>query len=320
MRMLVRGPLSPLVQDSASSSSSDASFASVLGNTCPLRAAPPHSTFPDSTLPGDDVQTLTSKNGVFLTRSQKLRRMEMRLGHCLFTILLEWIWLLTTTSILGGTKAEVRCIPSCQRPLITAFPRELSAVDLTNFGEASAEEIAGFIEGFLGAKSTVDGDEKPDLSKISAGEESSSKEHSRLGGSNTSFIQKDALDHGQQKLSHHQEVFSGSVLRAAGPSPRDAHLNDNSADDGKNKSHHAENLSNDYVTVEKDAGASSWKRTRSTRSAETWSGFRPEGVEDASFSDPEEFQLTGSTFALTGDSAHNQAMVHWSGQNSSVSI
>lgn len=33
----------------------------------------------------------------------------------------------------------------------------------------------------------------------------------------------------------------------------------------------------------------------------------------------DELQLTSSTFALSGDSAHNQAMVHWSGQNSSVS-
>lgn len=34
----------------------------------------------------------------------------------------------------------------------------------------------------------------------------------------------------------------------------------------------------------------------------------------------DELQLTSSTFALRGDSAHNQAMVHWSGQNNSVSL
>lgn len=33
----------------------------------------------------------------------------------------------------------------------------------------------------------------------------------------------------------------------------------------------------------------------------------------------DEPKLTGSTFALTGDSAHNHAVVYWSGQNSSVS-
>uniref|UniRef100_A0A4W5RMV0 Sortilin related VPS10 domain containing receptor 1 n=1 Tax=Hucho hucho TaxID=62062 RepID=A0A4W5RMV0_9TELE len=55
-------------------------------------------------------------------------------------------------------------------------------------------------------------------------------------------------------------------------------------------------------------------RSRVTRSELRWSN------EDrrAASSRQDELKLTSSTFALTGDSAHNQAMVHWSGQNSSV--
>lgn len=64
------GPLSPLVQDAASGSSSDASFASVLGNTCPCSAAPPHSAFTVSTLPGDDKRVLGSRNDMLLTRPE----------------------------------------------------------------------------------------------------------------------------------------------------------------------------------------------------------------------------------------------------------
>uniref|UniRef100_A0A8C7KR84 VPS10 domain-containing receptor SorCS1-like n=1 Tax=Oncorhynchus kisutch TaxID=8019 RepID=A0A8C7KR84_ONCKI len=55
-------------------------------------------------------------------------------------------------------------------------------------------------------------------------------------------------------------------------------------------------------------------RSRVTRSELRWSN------EDrrAASSRQDELKLTSSTFALTGDSSHNQAMVHWSGQNSSV--
>lgn len=54
---------------------------------------------------------------------------------------------------------------------------------------------------------------------------------------------------------------------------------------------------------------------RVTRSELRWSG------EERRAAGPrqEELKLNSSTFALTGDSSHNQAMVHWSGQNSSVS-
>ncbi|XP_034538274.1 VPS10 domain-containing receptor SorCS1-like [Notolabrus celidotus] len=239
--------------------------------------------------------------------------METRLGHCLFIIFSEWIWLFTLTSILGGTKAEVRCIPSCQLPLINAFPRELSALDLAALDEAPVGEFVGFIEGSPEAKPTAKGDEKHNVAELSAREESSSKVQPRLGGNNTSCLEKDAFN-GQQKLSQ-QEVVAGSASRTAASSP----VNDDFTQEVKNNRVYAENGAQVDVSEEDDGDVPSWRRTRSARSAEAWSGYRPEeGGEDASLADQEEAELTSSTFALTGDTAHNQAMVHWSGQNSSV--
>ncbi|XP_019735231.1 VPS10 domain-containing receptor SorCS1 isoform X3 [Hippocampus comes] len=54
--------------------------------------------------------------------------------------------------------------------------------------------------------------------------------------------------------------------------------------------------------------------TRVTRSELRWNGEERR----AGGSRQDELKLNSSTFALTGDSSHNQAMVHWSGQNSSV--
>ncbi|KAF7651824.1 hypothetical protein LDENG_00105090 [Lucifuga dentata] len=70
------------------------------------------------------------------------------------------------------------------------------------------------------------------------------------------------------------------------------------------------------TTLSQDTGqsiTSAAAARRVTRSELRWSGEE----QRAAGPRQEELKLNSSTFALTGDSSHNQAMVHWSGQNSS---
>lgn len=232
--------------------------------------------------------------------------METRPGRWLFPIFLEWIWLFGATSTLAGTKAEVRCSPSCQLTLITAYPWEVSELDLADSGEASFEDADGFVE--VSQRESPRADEKHHAVK------SSSSVQPEFSADGPTSPQEDGKND-KEKLSI-SKVSPGNVLRTSDSTLRDSDLRENSTDVGQNRSLEREQLP-DIMT--EDAAGSSKSRTRSARSAETWTGFRAEGVEDASLSDQEEFQLTSSTFALSEDTAHNQAMVHWSGHNSSVS-
>ncbi|XP_061601825.1 VPS10 domain-containing receptor SorCS1-like isoform X1 [Cololabis saira] len=209
--------------------------------------------------------------------------METRLGHCLLMLFSEWIRLFILTSMLGGARAEVRCVPSCQLPL--KLPSEL---DLANFGAAPAGEFVGFGEGSL----TTRGDDGYDVAELTSSEESSLKVEPWSGENQPGGPQRDAL-RDAPKLSRPPDNVTG---------------------DGRN----VQNSDTAVVTEDGHWGSSGTRNLRSARSAETWSEFGAEGVDDAPVPDQEEFRLTSSTFALAGDTAHNQAMVHWSGQNSSV--
>ncbi|KAM3863124.1 VPS10 domain-containing receptor SorCS1-like [Diretmus argenteus] len=203
------------------------------------------------------------------------------------SVLAKWVWLFTITSTVRIARAEVRCVPSC--PLQTtgraAVPREVSsAVEPASSGEVPADELTGITESATCAKSAH---HQHNVAEFSAGGESSQPS-----------VDTTAVCPGGGKLSRDFEVPGQSE------SP---------------------SLSAVTLTGRGDDKRSSLRsrcrrRKRSAQAAErlgTWSGLTADG-EDASSSGQREFHLTSSTFPLSGDTAHNQAMVHWSGQNSSV--
>lgn len=76
--------------------------------------------------------------------------------------------------------------------------------------------------------------------------------------------------------------------------------------------------------VDRSISAEAWARERFVETVQGGSNSRAEyrrTGEETRGSNPRQSEphLDTSTFALSGDSAHNQAMVHWSGHNSSVS-
>ncbi|CDQ60829.1 unnamed protein product [Oncorhynchus mykiss] len=232
--------------------------------------------------------------------------METTVGCCPHWLIAMWMCLFTLTSTLDMTKTNIRCIPSSQLSVIKPAPRELSKVGFDQFGKGPEDEAVGVAE-----KSSVPESEQPFVNK-----------------SYSRGLEERPLVDSSEVLYQHQSGSGITSKLTDRPMPPPATLNKVTVNNTRHNTINSfgrENRLKRHELSKKKAGASlrnlRRRRKRSFQTAESktsWSVFGWNG-EDASTPGQHELKLSSSTFALTGDSAHNQAMVHWSGQNSSVS-
>ena len=218
---------------------------------------------------------------------------------------------------MGMTRAETRCIPSCKQP------DNNSAQSKHWAGMGLFEETAK--EGLIN-----ESDHSDNIAEyIDSVYERNTRSVTEFPSDQRNTSNKtDERDRDQKEKLSSSEVLNQSEHVSR---PKMTHLNASKVSDQygsytTNNSLGGANIIK-YSVLPQSKVATSFRsrrrrRKRSTQipdSRATWSGFRWNAEDDALSSGQHELKLTSSTFALTGDSAHNQAMVHWSGQNSSVS-
>lgn len=116
---------------------------------------------------------------------------------------------------------------------------------------------------------------------------------------------------------------SGSVGKkqgeAGGPSPEGARWEQGTPAQGKPGGARRSRRAQPPSALERGDARATALADGSKGSRPLAKGLREEKAPRAGGAAAEELRLPSTSFALTGDSAHNQAMVHWSGHNSSVS-
>ncbi|XP_061628110.1 VPS10 domain-containing receptor SorCS1 isoform X1 [Phyllopteryx taeniolatus] len=135
---------------------------------------------------------------------------------------------------------------------------------------------------------------------------------------------------GLKEVDGRSDGAAGRSRAARDATPRLHHEPDQA--DGKTETLRSNDRVGDLIKVSRHNGNGGAYGTRGRRSSDRSTVGRPDSGSRVTRSElrwsgeqrrtggarQDELQLNSSTFALSGDSSHNQAMVHWSGHNSSV--
>lgn len=229
---------------------------------------------------------------------ESLSAMETWAGFCPGLHLSLGIWVMIAAHTLQNAKAEITCA-SCPSPVqlhqeklqlgIRSDPTEQPAA-LKNI-RAEFKEL-----GVTDQDAEMDGEHEAGISAEEVPQDVS------LDGVSTQEDTPGSRERSRRN-SADQEAEDAALRRAKRSGPEFAEFSENAWTGGAGV----------------EAGAPEDRGSMLDAQRQGRSEFRWNRDEGRGNNRPDEPRLTSSTFALTGDSAHNHAVVYWSGQNSSVS-